>query len=604
MSRPDRARERKVSCEKEGTVISYWARWSPPAADLGVRFAMVRRFPPFSLQRLLLVSGLIACIVAAGPPAWAQFEARSTRTIPGESLAIAAGDFNNDGKLDLAVQNGWLEIALGNGDGTFQAPTKYVYLIGASLAVGDFNGDGNLDIVAPAYAYSNEVEVFLGNGDGTFQAPISSPTTEYPTFVAVGDFNGDHKLDIVIVDPPYISVLLGNGDGTFQAPSDNDSFPGPQNLAVGDFNNDHKLDVTVGGYSGGWMGIGVLLGNGDGSLQPSITYSVSEVPNGVAVGDFNHDGNLDVAVGGLVAVFLGNGDGTLQQPSVEYFGGQVVVADFNGDGNLDMATPEYPLGLSVYYGTGTGAFDPVQNIVVGSNGYPMMGDFNGDGKADIGFLSPDIGEYILLNTGAASFAPASPVAFSSQLVGTVSSAQVVALTNVGNKTMSISSIKPSGQFKVSTTCRGSLAPGAKCQISTSFAPTTQGTHSGLVTVIDSASSRPEFIELSGAATVVTLSPSSLTFASQKVGTTSSPQQVQLTNTGKTPLDITKWSLHGFDPSDFSESNNCTSSLAAGASCTISVTFTPMHSGSRSAILYITDTGGASPQILPLSGTGA
>jgi hypothetical protein len=180
----------------------------------------------------------------------------------------------------------------------------------------------------------------------------------------------------------------------------------------------------------------------------------------------------------------------------------------------------------------------------------------------------------------------------------------VTFTNVGKKEMSITSIKGSGQFKVSSTCGRSLAAGAECQISAFFEPATQGTHTGLITVVDSASSKPEVIELSGAGTVVTLSPSSLTFATQKVGTSSPPQQVDLTNTGKIPLDIAKWALHGFDPNDFSESNNCPSSLGAGANCTITVTFNPTHTGARSAILYITDSGGGSPQTVALAGAGS
>jgi FG-GAP-like repeat len=446
-----------------------------------------------------------AIFLVGGLPSWAQFEARSTLALPTEPLAMATGDFNNDGKLDLAFENdGLLQISLGNGDGTFHSPITYSYLIGESLAVGDFNGDGSLDIVAP---YGDGVGVFLGNGDGSFQAPIASFTSELTYSVYTGDFNGDHKLDVVIIDPPYISVLLGNGDGTFQAPYDNDSFAGPQNLAVGDFNNDGDLDVTVAGYSGGGMGVGILLGNGDGTLQPSITYSVSVVPNGVSVGDFNHDGNLDVAVGGLVAVFLGNGDGTLRQPLQEFYGGDVFVSDFNGDGNLDLGTQGYPLGIVVYYGKGDGTFEPERLYSTGPNGLaPLVADFNNDRRPDLAFLSLSSDANIILNTGQASFSPASPLAFANQLINTVSPSQVVTLTNIGKKSMSIASVTGSGQFKVNSTCGKSLAPGAKCKISAAFAPTTQGSKTGLVTVIDSASSKPEAIELSGAATVVTLAP--------------------------------------------------------------------------------------------------
>jgi FG-GAP-like repeat/Abnormal spindle-like microcephaly-assoc'd, ASPM-SPD-2-Hydin len=353
------------------------------------------------------------------------------------------------------------------------------------------------------------------------------------------------------------------------------------------------------------MGLGVLLGNGNGTLQPSITYSLSDQPNNVAVGDFNHDGNLDVAVGGLVAVFLGNGDGTLLRPLQEFYGGDVFVSDFNGDGNLDMGTQGYPLGVDMYYGKGNGTFEPERLYSTGPNGLALaVGDFNNDQMPDVAFLSPDGDAYIVLNTGLAAFSPASPLMFANQLVDTISPSQVVTLSNVGKKSMLIASITGSGQFKVSSTCGKSLAPAAKCKISAAFAPTKQGNQTGLITIVDSASSKPEAIELSGAATVVTLAPSSLTFAAQKVGTTSPPQQVTLTNTGKIPLSITKWTLHGFDPNEFTQSNNCPSSLNAGGTCTITVTFDPAKTGARSAILYVTDTGGGSPQIVSLSGTGS
>jgi len=118
-----------------------------------------------------------------------------------------------------------------------------------------------------------------------------------------------------------VSVFLGNGDGTFQAPSDNNSFPDyPVWLAVGDFNNDHRPDVVVVGYFGSSTDMGVLLGKGDGTLQASLTYPLNAPPNSVAAGDFNHDGNLDVAVAfrfGGIAVLLGDGNGAFQ-PEVDY----------------------------------------------------------------------------------------------------------------------------------------------------------------------------------------------------------------------------------------------------------------------------------------------
>jgi hypothetical protein len=195
----------------------------------------------FRLRPALHVVLAVLCFAGIAAPAWAQFEMRATQALPNESFGVVAGDFNHDGKQDVAVIGDYLSVLLGNGDGTFQPPVNYAAL-GAWIAEGDFNGDGNLDLATCDGGTS--VSIFLGNGDGTFQPPTTATTTGFCRFVAVGDFNGDHKLDLVIADY-YISVLLGNGDGTFQAPIDNNSFAGPQWLAVGDFNNDHKLDVIV-----------------------------------------------------------------------------------------------------------------------------------------------------------------------------------------------------------------------------------------------------------------------------------------------------------------------------------------------------------------------
>ena len=120
---------------------------------------------------------------------------------------MVSGDFNRDGKLDLAASGGGLWVMLGKGDGTFHEPVNCSSQLGVPLAVGDFNGDGNLDLVVGGQlggngSGGNTVNVLLGNGDGTFQAPLVSPITGLPTFLAVGDFNHDHKLDLVVIDDP------------------------------------------------------------------------------------------------------------------------------------------------------------------------------------------------------------------------------------------------------------------------------------------------------------------------------------------------------------------------------------------------------------------
>ncbi len=553
---------------------------------------------------------VLLCAACACVPAAAQLETRSTTKVVSTAPSAVSGDFNGDGKLDLAVAGNGFSVLLGNGDGTFQKPVRYSYSLGIPIAVGDFNRDGKLDLIIgnALGSANNGVSVFLGNGDGTFQAPLVSATSGLPTFLAVGDFNNDHKLDLVIIDDPgYVSVLLGNGDGTFQAPSDNNSFPGPHWIAVGDFNNDHRLDVAVSGYSGGSMNWGILLGNGDGTLQPALNYPLDYAPGSIAAGDFNHDGNLDVVVGGYfepsdVAVYLGNGDGSFR-PGTNYgpAGGGVLVVDFNTDGKLDLVTA----GVYLLLGNGDGTFGSPELFPVGRSIWSMLvGDFNGDDRPDVVMGDSILGMITMLNTGVVNFSPSSPVSFASQLINTTSSPQAVELTNTGATTLSISSIKISGQFQTSNSCGNSVAPGASCAISITFSPKSAGQYSGLITIVDSASSKPQVIELSGSGTVVGVSPTSLSFGSQKVGTKSAPQVVTAVNHSGTQMLFEGIDIGGKDRNDFSETDHCTGRfIPPWGGCQVSVTFAPTKTGLRSGTLFLAAEGTVSPQPVVLTGNG-
>ena len=211
----------------------------------------------------------------------------------------------------------------------------------------------------------------------------------------------------------------------------------------------------------------------------------------------------------------------------------------------------------------------------------------------------------LSGTGVASIAGLTPssLTFANQIVGTTSGTQSVTLTNSGDATLNISSVSVTGNFSQFNNCGTTLAAGASCTLNIAFTPTATGTRIGMLTIADDAlNGSPQTASLTGAgaASIAGLAPSSLTFANQIVGTTSGTQSVTLTNSGNATLNISSISITG----NFSQSNNCGATLAAGASCTLNVAFTPTATGTRTGTLTIADNASnGSPQTASLSGTG-
>ena len=521
------------------------------------------------------------------------------------AASVAIADVNGDGKPDLLVANncsdatcatGSVSVLLGNGDGTFNTAVAYNSggYLAVSVAVADVNGDKKPDLVVinscsnngncvPSYG-DGSLGVLLGNGDGTFQTAVLSDSGGYtPQSVAIADLNGDGKPDAIIpqcygptfgcITTGQVGVLLGNGDGTFQAAVKyNSGADYPNSVAVADVNGDGKLDVLLSNeatlneaYGPGVAS--VLLGNGDGTLQAAVTYSLGGNSYGgraysIAVADMNLDGKLDLVVSAqgdgngfdLASVLLGNGDGTFQTGVPFMTGGylpvSVAVADVNGDGRPDLVVANQ---------CGTGSCPAAGSVGVLIN----------------------TGTTVIRSPGSLNFAPQAP--------GTSSSPQTVTLTNRGTAALTLSGISLSGTnaagFTQTNNCPSALAVNASCQVKVTSVPQSAGGQTASLNIADNAPDSPQTVALTGIGQdfSVAVAPGSMTVTPGQAGNYTvivSPlsgfsQKIALTCSGAPPQSSCTVSPNSVT---LNGSSNATASVAVVTSGT-SAAFIYPRSGS-------------------------
>lgn len=362
---------------------------------------------------------------------------------PPPSSAKLMGDFNGDGKTDVALtgQASWytLPVAFSNGNGTFNVTNRYIGDFASFAAnrqavklTGDFNGDGKTDIALTGPSTWNTLPIACSNGDGSFSVTntyigvFASWSARRDVSRLTGDFNGDGKTDIALIGPKgwgSMPVAFSNGNGSFTVtnhPINNfASFAADANSTklTGDFNGDGRTDVALTGPSY-WNTLPVAFSNGNGTFTVTNLY-IGEFAEWASnpqakklVGDFNGDGKTDIAMTGPSAwytlpVAFSNGNGTFSVTNVgnstfasyaSYSNAEPMAADFNGDGKTDIAVlgaggmSFIPTALS----NGDGSFSPQTHWAPyfpgwASNPYvrKLLGDFNGDGKADFGLTGTE-----------------------------------------------------------------------------------------------------------------------------------------------------------------------------------------------------------------------
>ena len=363
--------------------------------------------------------GKVAVLLGNGTGGFSHAPNSPFFTLRVNAFALVLGDFNEDGKRDLAVPNsaGGADIMLGDGAGGF-APLAASPVSGGSLSMtpGDYNEDGHLDLLI-------DNRMFLGTGTANFSAPIVVVNPGDTNVAFAGDVNHDGHLDAVVAGPGGLTIMLGNGTGNLVRGKSYTSgftlFGAASSFAVpGDFNEDGKVDLAAVKS----FGIGILEGGGTGAFYDALSYQTTiESPRYLVTADFNNDGKQDfvtasgafLPAGARIEVAHGDGSGGFTLKSISTFGVSqprgIAAADFNNDGRPDLAVTRPSDGrISILLNDGTGGFPAdgtTQSYVIGSQPSTVKaGDFNNDNKTDlVVLLAGSNGLYLLLGDGNGSF---------------------------------------------------------------------------------------------------------------------------------------------------------------------------------------------------------
>ncbi len=327
-----------------------------------------------------------------------------------EPRDITVGDFNNDGRLDLVVANsangtdavGSVDLLLGNGQGGYNDQrTVQVGPKAWAVCSGDFNGDGKLDLaIAEGGQTAPLTKVYLGTGTGSFTLAASLTGGSFPIAVATGDFNADGKLDLAVAFNVSGGILVytGNGAGGFSAGvAVPNSFTNGTDLAAADINGDGRPDLIESTYGG----VTIFVANGAGGFTYNGIVGSPNLVESVVVGDVNGDSVPDLATAeiytGMTTIYLNNGAGTFTQSHRVYTGGFVLgvaMADFNRDGLADVVSSNQDQNtVSILLNLGNGTFAPKQDFSTGLQPSAVAaGDWNGDGYPDIAAPFRNLGD--------------------------------------------------------------------------------------------------------------------------------------------------------------------------------------------------------------------